>query len=52
MREMGFKMNPSAVGSGVRFDPSNPKDRSITFQKRKLGYFLIIVGHLTHALYL
>lgn len=35
MREMGFTIDPSAAGSSVRFDPPNPKDRSITFHKRK-----------------
>jgi len=33
MREMGFEMNPSTAGSSVRFDPPNPRDRSITFHK-------------------
>lgn len=49
MREMGFEMDPSTAGSSVRFDPPNPKDRSITFHKRKLGYFLVVVGDLTHV---
>ncbi|KAN0091136.1 hypothetical protein V8E55_004702 [Tylopilus felleus] len=33
MREMGFKYDPSTAGSSVRFDPPNPKDRSITIHK-------------------
>ena len=37
MKEMGFKIDPSTAGSSVRFDPPNPKDKSITFHKRKLG---------------
>jgi hypothetical protein len=49
MREMGFEMDPSTAGSSVRFDPPNPKDKSIHFHKRKLGYFLITVGGLTHV---
>ncbi|KAJ6500168.1 hypothetical protein C8R47DRAFT_284996 [Mycena vitilis] len=33
MRGMGFKDVPDAPGSGVRFDPPNPNDVSITFHK-------------------
>lgn len=33
MREMGFQYDPSTAGSSVRFDPPNPKDRSITVHK-------------------
>lgn len=44
MREMGFHMDPSTAGSSVRFDPPNPKDRSITFHKRKSWVFLILSG--------
>ncbi|KIJ49573.1 hypothetical protein M422DRAFT_246653 [Sphaerobolus stellatus SS14] len=33
MRAMGFEYDPSTAGSSVRFDPPDPKDRSITFHK-------------------
>ncbi|KDQ57640.1 hypothetical protein JAAARDRAFT_35330 [Jaapia argillacea MUCL 33604] len=33
MKEMGFTYVPSTAGSSVRFDPPNPKDRSVTFHK-------------------
>ena len=33
MREMGFEYDPSTAGSSVRFDPPNPKDKSITIHK-------------------
>ncbi|EGO00109.1 hypothetical protein SERLA73DRAFT_167949 [Serpula lacrymans var. lacrymans S7.3] len=33
MREMGFTYDPSTAGSSVRFDPPDPKDKSITFHK-------------------
>lgn len=44
MREMGFEMDPSTAGSSVRFDPPNPKDKSITFHKRKSGNLLVLAG--------
>lgn len=34
MREMGFRCDPATAGSSVRFDPPDPRDRSITFHKR------------------
>ena len=42
MREMGFEMDPSTAESSVRFDPPNPEDRSITFNKRWSGKLLFI----------
>jgi len=33
MREMGFRYDPSTAGSSVRFDPPDPRDKSITFHK-------------------
>ncbi|KAI0665909.1 hypothetical protein C8Q78DRAFT_985573 [Trametes maxima] len=33
MTDLGFTYVPSTAGSRVRFDPPNPKDRSITFHK-------------------
>ena len=44
MREMGFEMDPSTAGSSVRFDPPNPKDRSITFHKRESGNLVVLAG--------
>lgn len=51
MREMGFEIDPSTAGSSVRFDPPNPKDRSITFHKRKPGPLRFPLATLTHALH-
>ncbi|KAI0645959.1 hypothetical protein C8Q79DRAFT_967138 [Trametes meyenii] len=33
MTDLGFTYVPSTAGSRVRFDPPNPRDRSITFHK-------------------
>ena len=35
-------MDPSTAGSSVRFDPPNPKDRSIVFHKRESGNLLVL----------
>jgi hypothetical protein len=51
MREMGFQIDPSTAGSSVRFDPPNPKDRSITFHKRKSGSLGFSLADLTYALH-
>ncbi|KAJ3984757.1 hypothetical protein F5890DRAFT_1474338 [Lentinula detonsa] len=33
LTDLGFKYDPSTAGSSVRFDPPDPRDRSISFHK-------------------
>lgn len=47
MREMGFSYDPATAGHSMRFDPPDPRDRSITILKCEIVSQNLTVRELT-----